>query len=235
MTVTESRWRRAQATEAPFWAGMATWLPGLLQGLAANATKAHDLSALIKDWPRTCLEVGIGPFGIGIIGFLPQIERRFGVDPAEPTPLSPGMDLHDYLAKWRDSVQYIVARGESIPLPSESMEMVICCNVLDHTFAPENILSEIHRVLCPGGLLFFDVDTFSVCGLIKWYSWTRIRRRRDILVQAHTYRIFEPLVRRLLRKHGFYETHRKGHSFVSLCLGHSRVSTFLLQKRPGRV
>jgi ubiquinone/menaquinone biosynthesis C-methylase UbiE len=230
VTVTSARWQRAQATEPPFWAGMVIWLPGLLRVLADNAAKAHYLSSLLKDWPRTCLEVGIGPFGIGVIGFLPQVERRFAVDPAEPTPLSPGMELHDYVAKWRDPVQYIVGCGESIPLRNESMEMVICCNVLDHALAPEKILSEIHRVLRPGGLLFFDVDTFSVLGLLKWYSWTRPRRHEDILVRAHTYRMFEPFVRRRLRKSGFAEIRRKGHSWASLCFGHSRVSTFLLQK-----
>jgi ubiquinone/menaquinone biosynthesis C-methylase UbiE len=233
VTVTAARWQEAQATEPPFWAGMVSWLPGLLRVLADNAAKAHYLSTLIKDWPRTCLEVGIGPFGVGIIGFLPQIERRFAIDPADRTPLSPGAELHDYVAKWRAPVQYIVACGESIPFQAESTEMVICCNVVDHALAPERVLFEIHRVLRPGGLLFFDVDTFSVCGLIKWYCWTRPRRSQDILVRAHTYRMFEPFVRRSLRKHGFVEIQRKGHTLASLCFGHSRVSTFLLQKRTG--
>ena len=228
---TDQRWRNAQATEQPFWSGMANWLPGILQVLAANAIKADQLSALVKHWPHGCLEVGIGPFGIGVIGFLQRIERRLAIDPAERTPLSPGMELHDYLAKWRNPVQYIVARGESIPLASESMEMVICCNVIDHAFAPEEIVSEIHRVLCPSGLLFFDVDTFSICGLIKWYCWTRWRRRHEILVRAHTYRMFEPFVRRQLRKCGFDEIWRKGHGLASIFIGHSKVSTLLLQKR----
>jgi SAM-dependent methyltransferase len=235
MTVTEARWQEAQAIEPEFWAGMASWLPGLLRVLADNVQKAHHLSTLVKDWPRTCLEIGIGPFGVGVIGFLPQIERRFGMDPADRTPLSPVKELHDYLAKWREPVQYIVACGESIPLPSESMEMVICCNAIDHALAPEKILSEIYRVLRPRGRLFLDVDTFSLFGLIKWYCWTRPRHREEVLVKAHTYRMFEPIVRRKLRKHGFEEIHRKGHSPASLFLGHSRVSTFLVEKRIGKV
>jgi SAM-dependent methyltransferase len=54
-----------------------------------------------------------------------------------------------------------------------SIDSVICCNSIDHAFAPETTLREIHRVLKPGAVFFFDVHTFSVFGLVGWDLWTR--------------------------------------------------------------
>lgn len=38
-------------------------------------------------------------------------------------------------------------------IPSESFDLVLCTEVLEHSKYPENILTEIHRVLKPGGKL----------------------------------------------------------------------------------
>jgi ubiquinone/menaquinone biosynthesis C-methylase UbiE len=233
--VTEARWREAQATEPNFWASTALYLPGLLQVLADNAAKACHLSNLLKEWPYRCLEVGIGPFGVGVIGFLPEIAIRIGLDPANPIRLDRNASLHDCIQTWRDPVRYVVAAGENIPIASNSMDLVVCCNVIDHAFDPNKVLSEIHRILRPNGLFFFDVDTFSVLGLVKWHSWTKLRFSEQTLVRAHTYRMFEPLVRKSLRTHGFEELVRSGHNFLTLLIGHARPSTFLARKTDSSV
>ncbi|MGH9775202.1 MAG: class I SAM-dependent methyltransferase [Candidatus Acidiferrales bacterium] len=228
--VTVARWKQAQATEPSFWAGMALYLPGLLKVLADNADKAQRIASQLAKLPQSCLEIGIGPFGIGIIGFLPGIEFRVGLDPADPVPLNGNAALHDYIKKWREGVSYIIATGEEVPLPSDSMDMVICCNVIDHAQHSAKILAEIRRVLRSRGLLYLDVDTFSVLGLIKWHTWTKYRFRNLDMVKAHTSRMFEPVVGSQLRAAGFEELHRDGHGVASLLMGHSRVSAFLAKK-----
>ena len=53
-------------------------------------------------------------------------------------------------------IQYIVAAGESLPLDNNSMDRVVSVDVLEHVLDLRAVLAEIHRVLHPGGLFFFD-------------------------------------------------------------------------------
>lgn len=47
--------------------------------------------------------------------------------------------------------------GKVFPFASESFDCVICNQVLEHVFEPENFLSEIFRVLKPEGILLLTV------------------------------------------------------------------------------
>jgi 2-polyprenyl-6-hydroxyphenyl methylase/3-demethylubiquinone-9 3-methyltransferase len=53
-------------------------------------------------------------------------------------------------------IQYVVAAGESLPLDSNSVDRVVSVDVLEHVLDLRAVLAEIHRVLRPGGLFFFD-------------------------------------------------------------------------------
>ena len=50
------------------------------------------------------------------------------------------------------------AIGEAIPLANESIDTIICFNVLDHVAMPEEILKEFKRILRPQGVLLFNVN-----------------------------------------------------------------------------
>jgi SAM-dependent methyltransferase len=228
--VTIERWREAQATEPGFFAGMALGVTESLDVLYHNAAKARYLSRLLKEIPKVSVEIGPGPWGLGISGFLRDIPVRFCVEPDPRLELDPRAPLGSFITEWRRSVQYIVGTGENVPLVDESSDLVICCNVIDHAYRPDKILGEAARILKPGGMFFFDVDTFSLLGLLKWYMWTRYRHKKDLLVTAHTYRMFEPNVSRRLKAAGFTILHQNEHNLLSLWTGHSRVSTFLLTK-----
>lgn len=69
------------------------------------------------------------------------------------------------------------------------MDLVICCNVIGHASQADGILRESCRILKPQGLLFFDVDSFSIAELIKRYLWTRDVCKDKILATGHAYRI----------------------------------------------
>ncbi|MGB6430235.1 MAG: class I SAM-dependent methyltransferase [Candidatus Acidiferrales bacterium] len=228
--VTIERWREAQSTEPGFFAGMAIGPTDTLDVLYHNAAKARHLSRLLKETPRVSVEIGPGPWGLGISGFLRDIPIRLCVEPDPRLELDPRAPFTPFINEWRRPVQYVVGIGENIPLADKCSDLVICCNVIDHAFRPDKILGEIARILKPGGLFFFDVDTFSVLGLLKWYTWTKRRRKHDLLVIAHTYRMFEPDVSRRLKAAGFTVLYRRGHNLLSLCVGHFRTSTFFLKK-----
>jgi SAM-dependent methyltransferase len=226
----DERWEEAQETEVEFWAGMAQQDFCVLRVLADNSEKAPLLQPYLKSNIRSALEVGSGPFGLGVIGYLPEISFRIAMDPLRPTPLDKNDPLRRYVEVRRNSMYYIVGYGEEIPVKSGSLDLVICCNVIDHASKPDLILDEIYRVLKPGGQFFLDVHTFSVLGLVKWHTWTKFRHKEEMLVKAHPYRMFELVIRRKMSNHGFEEKKLKGHSLLSACIGQARTSTFLAEK-----
>src|SRR5205085_9267331 len=50
--------------------------------------------------------------------------------------------------------QFVVNTQETIPLPSASIDVVVSFDVLEHISNPVAMLSELHRVLVPGGRAF---------------------------------------------------------------------------------
>lgn len=53
-------------------------------------------------------------------------------------------------------INYLEGMGEDIPLPTASVDRVVCVDVLEHVDDPRKVISEIRRVLRRGGLFFFD-------------------------------------------------------------------------------
>jgi SAM-dependent methyltransferase len=229
------QWLEAQEREKGLWDGVIHHDYYVLRVLADNSVKAPQVRKCFDRTPETSLEIGIGPFGIGITAFLPEIPRRFAVDSLALVPLESNVnsclksseELRRYMRQLRAPIRYIQGCGEEMPIRTESMDLIICCNVLDHTSDPDAILREMHRVLKPKGLLFFDVDTFSILGLLKWHSWTKYAHKDEILVTTHPYRMYERDVVRRLRSSGFQLQKLRGHTATSNMIGRARVSTFL--------
>ncbi|MGJ7031688.1 methyltransferase domain-containing protein [Niabella hirudinis] len=67
-----------------------------------------------------------------------------------------GMDLED-ATTYKSIKPDITWDGYTIPLPDNSVHSVLLTEVLEHCPYPEKVLSEIHRVLRPGGKVVFTV------------------------------------------------------------------------------
>jgi SAM-dependent methyltransferase len=108
----------------------------------------------IDDWARTrsVVEIGAGPFPL-IASAHKGWLRCVAVD-----PIARGYVEEDLVPPAARHVVYVAARGESIPLPSASADLVVIENCLDHVRDPGQVLREIHRLLAPGGLLWIFVD-----------------------------------------------------------------------------
>jgi SAM-dependent methyltransferase len=50
----------------------------------------------------------------------------------------------------------VLARGESIPFRAGQFDLVICTQVLEYVTEPQTLISELHRVLKPGGYLLLS-------------------------------------------------------------------------------
>ncbi|WP_321476632.1 bifunctional 2-polyprenyl-6-hydroxyphenol methylase/3-demethylubiquinol 3-O-methyltransferase UbiG [uncultured Paludibaculum sp.] len=73
------------------------------------------------------------------------------------------------------AIDYRVGRGECLPFPDSSFDIVCCCDVLEHVDEPSQVVREISRTLKAGGVFFYDTvnrTPMSWILLIKlWQDW----------------------------------------------------------------
>jgi len=111
---------------------------------------------------RRGLDVGVGPYGLGFLGphLRDQIEQIDGLDPLPLIGLTvKDGTLRDEICEIRRRVNYIQGRGEDIPVRDGAYDIVACINVVDHALHPDRIMAEIRRVLKPGGVFVFGVNS----------------------------------------------------------------------------
>jgi SAM-dependent methyltransferase len=76
------------------------------------------------------------------------------------------------------SLTATVSIAECIPYPGDFFDLVVASDTLEHTFSPEQSLSEIRRVLRSGGILGASLPIQD--SLRKW-GWNRLIRQRPQL------------------------------------------------------
>jgi SAM-dependent methyltransferase len=100
---------------------------------------------------QSVVEIGAGPYPA--IAAAPAWKRAVAVD-----PLAKSYAEENLLPAAASHVTYIEASGERIPLPPGFADLVIIENALDHVSEPALVLTEIRRLLRPGGLVWLLVD-----------------------------------------------------------------------------
>jgi SAM-dependent methyltransferase len=127
------------------------------------------------------LEVGCGPASRALS--LVHCARVCAVDPllAVYREMQPfGWDFFEAVAS---------VGAEELPFDNGSFDFVNCRNVLDHTQNADEVLSEIVRVLHPGGQLLLNCDTRhgSGGGAAHPYAWS------TETLEARVFAEFEPV------------------------------------------
>lgn len=226
--IATARWKEAQAAENEYWTGLTE--DTVRQIFATNTSAAKLLQSWLNENPASALEIGVGGLGIGLLGFVPAIPTRIGIDPLPLVHPDCPDALTQEIRTRRQSLRFVRASGESLPLRDASIGLVVCVNVLDHVRNAPQVLTEIFRVLRPGGTFFLAVDTFSYLGWMKWHLWTRHRRANEIMVRAHPYRFLEFHVRNLVRASGFQFVRGSSRGMRDQWIGHSVLTPFLFRK-----
>ncbi len=229
------RWQLAQEQEYQFWQGVVHSEDNILRIMNRNEERAN----FVHDLATSCshvLEIGVGPLGVGVVGFL-QGDTRIGLDPLPLLRSTVSQVVPEHVRKVVEEksggVCYIVGSGEYLPFREEIFDMVVCCNVLDHVADPFLVLRESNRVLKPGGVIFVEVDVFSVLGLLKWNLWTKIIKKRSLLVIGHPHRFLARHIVALLNRSGFVVESEDTYDLLSLLAGKSRPARFLARKQTG--
>jgi len=94
--------------------------------------------------------------------FLSRLEKKYDVY---------AMDISfDALQMSREKVQtayYYQADAERLPFTDNSLDCIIGMDVVEHLLQPEMFMSEVSRVLAPGGLLIFSTPNPQSLGAIR--------------------------------------------------------------------
>lgn len=101
----------------------------------------NDLGLNLLDLTKKiCVDIGAGPKGL-----LADINCKYKI------ALDPLMDSYKDKFKMVDYDEHICSRAEEIPLEDNTADLVVCTNALDHTEIPEQVISEVRRILKPSG------------------------------------------------------------------------------------
>ena len=132
------RWSNAQSAEKKFWEKNFHIGRPKRENINKFLKKHYDLTLDFFSG-KDVLEVGCGPSGI--IYRLDEAKTRIGIEP---------MDMSELIEDWKK--KYVKkGTGENLPFKDQSLDVVICLNVLDHTKTPSLIIKEVHRVLRKDG------------------------------------------------------------------------------------
>jgi SAM-dependent methyltransferase len=97
---------------------------------------------------KRILDIGCGPRGS--LEWADMAAERVGLDPLVSYYRALGIDRH--------KTQYVDAPAERIPFPDGHFDVISSINSLDHVDNVDQVISEMMRVLAPGGVIILIVE-----------------------------------------------------------------------------
>ena len=95
------------------------------------------------------------------------------------------------------NITLFTSGGENLePIATDSVDVAICFNVLDHVQYPQKVLSEAYRILKPSGTLFLN------CHIVGIF-FVPIRRMLKFVDPSHPHHFSMKDLRHLVGKCGF--------------------------------
>jgi 2-polyprenyl-6-hydroxyphenyl methylase/3-demethylubiquinone-9 3-methyltransferase len=185
------------------------WQPDTVLHLlktSVNPWRVSYSSRIIKELGidsngKSALEVGSGG------GILTEEIRKMGfvttgIDPAEESVRTAA----NHAAASGLQIKYDKGTGEHLPYGDNSFDCVFCCDVLEHVQDLPKVISEISRVLKPGGVFFYDtLNRTFISKLVAIKIWQEWRRWAFMPPNLHVWEMFikPEEIKELLLKNGF--------------------------------
>jgi len=150
---------------------------------------------------KNALEVGSGggilTEEIAKMGF-----RTTGIDPADQSVIT----ASNHAKQSALDIKYEKGSGENLPYDGRSFDFVFCCDVLEHVRDLPKVISEISRVLKPGGVFIYDtVNKTFISKMVAIKIWQEWKRWAFMPPNIHVWEMFirPGDIKTLLQKSGF--------------------------------
>ena len=122
----------------------------VIAAMKKSSRRVRDLLETFQPIKAHARVVEVGSGAHGLIFYFGS-QNGVGVDPL-------AVSYGSLFPRWQHCAATVAAVGESLPFADRSFDMVLCDNVVDHAESPRKIVSELARILTPGGLLYFTVN-----------------------------------------------------------------------------
>lgn len=117
-------------------------------------------------------------------------------------------------------IKYDKGVGEQLPYADNSFDCVFCNDVLEHVQDLPKVISEISRVLKPGGVFFYDtINRTFISNLVAIKIWQEWKRWAFMPANLHVWKMFiKPgEIKQLLEKNGLeWKAHTGSQPNVSI-------------------
>jgi 2-polyprenyl-6-hydroxyphenyl methylase/3-demethylubiquinone-9 3-methyltransferase len=164
---------------------------------------------------KTALEVGCGG-GILSEEICKMGFTTTGIDPSEQSINT----ASNHARTGGLSIKYEIGTGEQLPYQDNSYDCVFCCDVLEHVRDLPKVISEISRVLKPGGVFIYDtLNRTFVSKLVAIKIWQEWKRWAFMPPNLHVWKMFikPEEIKTLLAKNGLeWKEHRGSQPNVSI-------------------
>lgn len=140
----------------------------VLQRLWHTGKLKVTTSLIRSETPQRILDVGCAGGW-----FLSKIAEKY------PEAECVGVDVYapavTYAKKQYPRITFFKADGHKLPFRSNSFDVILCTEVLEHVEDPGAVVAELHRVLKPGGEAIIEMDSGNWLFRAAWYWWTNLR------------------------------------------------------------
>ena len=134
------------------------------------------------------LDVGCGG------GFLAEEFRRldlrvWGLDVSYNSTLA--AQMHAARDPHKVPITYVQGFAERLPFKDHSLDLVACCDMLEHVTDRQTVLEEISRVLKPGGIFFYEtINRTLVSWIMTIKAMQEWRSTRFVPQRVHRWDLF---------------------------------------------
>lgn len=148
------------------WDEHATWWTETFTD-GADVEYAEEIVPFVAKAFTGCsriLDVGCGEGQIGrALAGTRDRPTVVGIDPsggqlANAVRKSAGVLLNGRSRTRKGKITFVQAAGEGLPFADDSFDGVVCCLVIEHSEDADRVLSEIARVLSPGGIFLLLIN-----------------------------------------------------------------------------
>ncbi|ASP31854.1 class I SAM-dependent methyltransferase [Labrenzia sp. VG12] len=170
--------RQAYDDQAPMWTGKLMKL-GFLEAYRKVMAEFTEGDDLVGGTPFRVLDCGVGTGALSA-AFAHEVAQPFDLSAVD---ISPSMlsEARRNLSDLNLRFDGQIADMHSLPFETDSFDRVICAHTVEHLGSPKAAISEMCRVLRPGGKLLLVVTRKSALGAYIHLKWRTQRLDPEVV------------------------------------------------------